>query len=110
MCGNEISKANWERIIGAYLTSTKQTVISTQLNIPSNTQDGASCHTSTYSIWWMRTHNIPILDWVAQSPDLYLIENLWNHLDSQVKKGSLPVYKSSGISSDYDDIGGSDAP
>ncbi|CAB5315070.1 unnamed protein product [Rhizophagus irregularis] len=49
-------------------------------------QDGASCHTSTYTVWWMRTHNIPILDWVAQSPDLNPIENLWNHLDSQVRK------------------------
>jgi hypothetical protein len=49
-------------------------------------QDGASCHTSTYSTWWMRTHSIPILDWVAQSPDLNPIENLWNHLDYQVRK------------------------
>ena len=49
-------------------------------------QDGASCHTSNYSTWWMGTHNIPILDWVAQSPDLNPIENLWNHLDNQVRK------------------------
>ena len=49
-------------------------------------QDGASCHTSSYSVWWMRTHNIPTLDWVAQSPDLNLIENLWDHLDCQVRK------------------------
>jgi transposase len=49
-------------------------------------QDGVSCHTSTYTVWWMRTHSIPILDWVAQSPDLNPIENLWNHLDSQVQK------------------------
>jgi hypothetical protein len=46
--------------------------------------DGASCHTSSYSVWWMRMHSILILDWVAQSPDLNLIENLWNHLDYQV--------------------------
>ncbi|CAI2188587.1 13952_t:CDS:2 [Funneliformis geosporum] len=25
-------------------------------------QDGASCYISNYSIWWMKTHNIPILD------------------------------------------------
>ena len=37
MRGNEVSKANRERIIGAYLTGTKQTVISTQLNIPTST-------------------------------------------------------------------------
>src|SRR5271154_5891239 len=44
-------------------------------------QDGTSCHTSFYSVWWMTTHNIPILDWVVQSPDLNLIKNLWNYLD-----------------------------
>jgi hypothetical protein len=31
-------------------------------------------------------HSIPILDWMTQSPDLNLIENLWNHLDYQVRK------------------------
>jgi len=40
-------------------------------------QDGASCHTSSYSVWWMATHSIPILDWVAQSPDLNPIEITW---------------------------------
>ena len=26
---------------------------------------------SNYSVWWMKkTHEIPILDWVAQSPNL----------------------------------------
>ncbi|CAB4484465.1 unnamed protein product [Rhizophagus irregularis] len=49
-------------------------------------QDGVSCHTSNYSIWWMRTHNVPKLNWVAQSPDLNPIENLWDHLDHQVRK------------------------
>ena len=34
---NEVSKANRERIISAYLTGTKQRVISTQLNIPTST-------------------------------------------------------------------------
>lgn len=49
-------------------------------------QDGAPCHTSSYSTWWMSTHGIRVLDWVAQSPDLNPIENLWNHLDRQVRK------------------------
>ncbi|CAJ0766570.1 4573_t:CDS:2, partial [Entrophospora sp. SA101] len=29
-------------------------------------QDKAPCHTSNYSVWWMKTHDIPILDWVVQ--------------------------------------------
>ncbi|CAB4382790.1 unnamed protein product [Rhizophagus irregularis] len=62
-------------------------------------QDEASCHTSNYSIWWMRTHNVPMLDWVAQSPDLNPIENLWDHLDRQVRKRkSLPKSKQELIS------------
>ncbi|CAB4487326.1 unnamed protein product [Rhizophagus irregularis] len=62
-------------------------------------QDGASCHTSNYSIWWMRTHNVPMLDWVIQSPDLNPIENLWDHLDHQVRKRKpLPKSKQELIS------------
>ena len=53
-------------------------------------QDGALFHTSSYSVWWMATHSIPILDWVAQSPDLNPIENLWDHLDRQVRKRKPP--------------------
>ena len=34
----------------------------------------------------MSTHGIRTLDWVAQSSDLNPIENLWNHLDHQVRK------------------------
>ena len=37
MRGNELSEAQRERIIGAFLSGTKQTVISTQLGILSST-------------------------------------------------------------------------
>jgi transposase len=37
MRGNELSKIQRERIIGAYLSSIKQRVISTQLGIPTST-------------------------------------------------------------------------
>jgi hypothetical protein len=49
-------------------------------------QDGAPCHTSSYSTWWFLTHNVSILDWVAQSPDLNPIENLWGIIDNQIRK------------------------
>jgi len=57
-------------------------------------QDGASCHTSHYTSWWMQTHNIPVLEWVAQSPDLNPIEHMWDHLDRQIRKREpLPTSK-----------------
>jgi len=57
-------------------------------------QDGAPCHTSAYSLWWLSTHNVRTLDWVAQSPDINPIENLWNHLDYQVRRRTpLPQTK-----------------
>jgi hypothetical protein len=52
-------------------------------------QDGAPCHTSSYSTWWFLTHNVSILDWVAQSPDLNPIENLWGIIDNQIRKKNL---------------------
>ncbi|CAI2170261.1 1200_t:CDS:2 [Funneliformis geosporum] len=39
-------------------------------------QDGASCHTSSYTTWWMESHGILVLNWVMQSPDLNPIEYL----------------------------------
>ena len=52
-------------------------------------QDGASCHTSHYSRWWMQTHSIPVLEWTAQSPDLNPIEHICDYLDRQIRKREL---------------------
>ena len=49
-------------------------------------QDGASVHTASYTNWQTSTHNIPILDWPPQSPDLNPIEHLWDHLDHKIRK------------------------
>jgi transposase len=57
-------------------------------------QDLASVHTSGYSSWWMETHGFDVLEWAPHSPDLNPIENLWHHLDTQVRRRNpLPLKK-----------------
>ena len=41
-------------------------------------QDGAACHTSRKSLKWLSDHNVPLLEWVTNSPDLSPIETLWH--------------------------------
>ena len=58
-------------------------------------QDLASVHTSAYTKWWMETHGFNILDWAPHSPDLNPIENLWEHLDTEVRKREMMFKKKS---------------
>jgi transposase len=60
-------------------------------------QDLASIHTSEYTTWWMKTYGFNILDWAPHSPDLNPIENLWEHLDSQVRKREKVFKKKSDL-------------
>ena len=59
-------------------------------------QDNAPCHVAGYATWWRQTHGIHSMAWPAQSPDLNPIENLWDHLNQQIRKRRpLPTSASS---------------
>lgn len=48
-------------------------------------QDGASCHTAKRNMSWLREHNIPVLSWPANSPDLSPIETLWGKMKKELR-------------------------
>jgi transposase len=45
-------------------------------------------HTSEKAKKWMEAHNISLLNWPPQSPDLNPIEHLWQHVKSELTKYS----------------------
>ena len=55
-------------------------------------QDGASVHTAKIVKEWFKSHQIKVLDWPPQSPDLNPIENLWSFM-----KYKLQDYNTSSI-------------
>jgi transposase len=56
-------------------------------------QDNDPKHTSKLASNWFKNHNIILLDWPAQSPDLNPIEQLWLHLKKQLRNNYQTIPK-----------------
>ena len=49
-------------------------------------QDGAPCHKSKASMAFLAENRLHVLPWPGNSPDINLIENLWNQMKRKVEE------------------------
>ena len=49
-------------------------------------QDNAPCHVSKMSKKYFKEKKINVMDWMSNSPDLNLIENIWSLLKLKISK------------------------
>ena len=47
--------------------------------------DLAPAHSARCTTTWLRSHNIPVLEWPANSPDLNIIENVWDIMKRRMR-------------------------
>lgn len=57
---------------------------------PTLMHDGAACHTAHVTEAWLKTKNVQVLPWVANSPDLNPIETLWAILARKLRGQLFP--------------------
>jgi transposase len=56
--------------------------------------DGDSKHQSKHAKGWLELEGFDVLPWCPNSPDMNIIENLWDHLDRMVRaRNPLPKNK-----------------